>query len=59
MLPSQVYEHATTLDVMVMDVKSSWDEYHQGDDKKKAEMMVEHMGEEDMMAMLAQARDAE
>ena len=57
LLPSQVAETATIFDMMAMDVKSSWDEYHGATPEQRAKLLTKNMKTEDLQSIVEHMRN--
>ena len=55
-LPSYVEQHATTYDIMIMDVLSAYDNYQQQKASGKVDPSVYQFTDEELQTMLEKAR---
>ena len=52
LLPSQVAKSATIFDMMAMDVKNSWEDYHRATPEQRAKLVEQSMKTEDLLAIV-------
>jgi hypothetical protein len=52
LLPSQVAETATIFDIMAMDVKGSWEDYHRATPAERAKFIEQNVSQEELLAVM-------